>query len=490
MSENSKNDIPELARLRARLVEAQQQIELLRSDESEARLLAQELEQENQRLKEENAELSRGLPVEAAFLGEENTEQLNPVSLTFLGRDKSIFALVRKRFPHATQFVGPTSSGFRRRQPPEVLVCRLDNNETGRRQLAKFIKDRRTKTAFLFYGPGARDFLRNNRKHLLGVIAEVLYEDISEEALLQRLNAIVELRKAICSVEDTNNPLIGRSQKFIDVVTQLLRLTRFPDPVLIRSGDAGEALSAAQDIHHRSGRRGKNLLLRLRALDIYADPASLNEADRNTITRLFERARNGVLVVDNIGLLSDAQLEQLLAIYREAEQVRLITILDHSPDNRLLEIPDELESLSVDIPTIAERDEDIPLFVHYFTLIHNLQVEKEVYLNQAEVNELVERRIDSIARLRGLVFEKLGEKFATDVAPSFGWERKVKTLDEYLAEFEAGILTNTLKQCDGNKSKAARLLGLRPNTLHYKLSRLGIDTEKKKRRRDAAADSD
>jgi transposase-like protein len=54
-----------------------------------------------------------------------------------------------------------------------------------------------------------------------------------------------------------------------------------------------------------------------------------------------------------------------------------------------------------------------------------------------------------------------------------------KTLDEYVAEFEAGIIAQALERCAGNKSKAARLLGLRPNTLHYKLERYGLSGDKK-----------
>jgi len=473
----------ELSDLRRRLREAEARIDVLRDSESETRERQQQLEKENLQLRKENAELSRSLPIETAILSEEDNAQLNPVSLTFLGRDKPVFTLVRRHFPHAAQFVGPTSAGFKRRSPPEVLVCRLDKNEAGRRQLLKFIRDRHNKTAFLFYGPGARDFLRNNRKALMGGIAEVLLEDISETALLNRLNAIVELRKAICSVEDPNVPLIGRSQQFIDVVTQLLRLTRFSDPVLIKSEDPGEAFAAAQDIQHRSGRRGKLVHLRVDTLELDGDPTMLVPGDEQTIKRMFERARNGILVADNIGLMSDEQLKKFLVLADEAEQVRLVCILNPSQDNRLVEIPSELESLTLDIPSIARRDEDIPLFVHYFTLLHNLQVEREVYLSQAEVNQLINHGAKSISKLKGYVFEKLGEKYSTDAAPGFSWERKTKTLDEYLAEFESRILAETLNQCEGNKSRAARLLGLRPNTLHYKLSRLGIDPNGARKRK-------
>lgn len=478
MSESIRKDPPDIRRL---LLAAEQRIQSLETNESESLQRQQQLQQENNYLKQENAELSRGLPTETAVLSNEDTEQLNPVSLTFLGRDKSMFALVRKYFPHATQFVGPTSAGFKRRPAPEVLICRLENNDTGRRQLAKFIKERRSKTAFLFYGPGTRGFLRNNRKHLLGSIAEMLYEDISEEALLHRLNAIVELRKAVCSVEDTQSPLIGRSQKFIDVVTQLLRLARFPDPVVIKSDDLAEALGAANYIHNRGGRRGKVMILRTESLDTESEANLLMLADEQIIKKMFERARNGTLIADNIGLLSDGQLAKLLVLANEAEQVRFIAILNPMEDNRLTGIPVELESLVLEIPSIARRDEDVPLFVHYFTLLHNLQLGKETYLSQAEVNQLMENGVDSISHLKSYVFEKLGEKFSIAATPSFTRERKTKTLSEYMAEFEASIISDTLKQCEGNKSKTARLLGLRPNTLHYKLSRLGIDKDNKKK---------
>ena len=168
-----------------------------------------------------------------------------------------------------------------------------------------------------------------------------------------------------------------------------------------------------------------------------------------------------------------------MMLANEAEQVRFIAILNPRVSNRLTELPVELESFVVEIPGISRRDEDVPLFVHYFTLLHNLQLEEEAYLSQAEVNQLIENGVDSISHLKSYVFDKLGEKFSIETAPSFTRERKTKILSEYMAEFEASIISDTLKQCEGNKSKAARLLGLRPNTLHYKLSRLGIDTDKK-----------
>lgn len=49
-----------------------------------------------------------------------------------------------------------------------------------------------------------------------------------------------------------------------------------------------------------------------------------------------------------------------------------------------------------------------------------------------------------------------------------------KSLEDRIAEFEANCISAALQRSNGNKSEAARALGLKPNTLHYKLRRLGL----------------
>lgn len=53
-------------------------------------------------------------------------------------------------------------------------------------------------------------------------------------------------------------------------------------------------------------------------------------------------------------------------------------------------------------------------------------------------------------------------------------ESAAKPLAERLATYEAFLIEEALASCSGNKARAARLLGLQPNTLHYKLKRLGL----------------
>lgn len=52
-----------------------------------------------------------------------------------------------------------------------------------------------------------------------------------------------------------------------------------------------------------------------------------------------------------------------------------------------------------------------------------------------------------------------------------------KTLDEYGAEFEARLIERVLEHCDGDRNRAAQILGLTPYTLHHKCLRFGLDTK-------------
>lgn len=54
-------------------------------------------------------------------------------------------------------------------------------------------------------------------------------------------------------------------------------------------------------------------------------------------------------------------------------------------------------------------------------------------------------------------------------------EWKNKSLHECIADYEAYIIRNALTECGGNKSEAARALGVKANTLHYKLLKHGIE---------------
>lgn len=90
---------------------------------------------------------------------------------------------------------------------------------------------------------------------------------------------------------------------------------------------------------------------------------------------------------------------------------------------------------------------------------------------QAEMSALQSRLALAWEQLEQIRKGNKFDKKSTDVPAVIS---DTKTLEEYIAEMETKLIQQALKRCGGNKSKTARLLGLRPNTLHYKLMRYGL----------------
>ncbi len=115
--------------------------------------------------------------------------------------------------------------------------------------------------------------------------------------------------------------------------------------------------------------------------------------------------------------------------------------------------------------------------------LHLRQTKEEVSALRRENRALREQKAklvdEKVTAARSDLMAQTGSTGAaldhTETAPS------QRSLDDYVAAFESRIIAETLARCGGNKSKAARVLGLRPNTLYYKLERYGLLNPKKKK---------
>ena len=443
------------------------------------------LEQSSEQLRRENQRLLLEQPADSfSLISTANQESTVPATVTLLGRDKPMLEQLREYFPQVAHYVAPNSTSFKRHSPSDVLVCRIDaDSARGQRQFLKLIREYRGKSAFLLYGPGAADFVTINQKDLLGDIVEIIPDDLPSAQLVRRINAISELRKAMCSIADADNPLIGRSQMFIDAIADAIRMSRFFDPVLIKSADIAEGIAIGKYIHNQSTSNGDFVVVRSDGLKVEPDSDTLSAEDERRFKQALKQARGGSLMIDNVATLPQKIIDRLLALVQESGDVRLMVGFDRNADRRSEELQPLLQTFVLEMPNLTDRKDDLQLLVHYFTLLHNLQSNQSAYLELAELESLQqEQHAENLATLKGIVFERLGSKTIKQPQAQYAGfvGAKSKTLEEHLADFEASILKETLERCDGNKSKAARLLGLRPNTLHYKLERLGLSNDGKK----------
>lgn len=309
--------------------------------------------------------------------------------------------------------------------------------------------------------------------------------------------------------------VIGNSAALQKVVALARKVADTPTTVLIEgpTGTGKERLARA--IHYGGARRRRLFV----AVNAGATPESLLASTlfghrRGAFTGaaadakgLFETASGGTIFLDEIGEASPAMQVHLLRVLQDGEiwpvgatkpvhvDARVVTAT-----NRDLEVEvragrfredlfHRLRTFRLRLPALAEHPEDIPPLAEHFVArmahklgktITGLTPEAVAALgrrnfpgNVRELENLIERAV-LFAEPGGPVTEAdLCDPFAE---VSLHIAEQGSTLQEEVASFERERLLAVLDRCGGNKSKAARLVGLTYRGFLFKLQRHGLMT--------------
>jgi DNA-binding NtrC family response regulator len=317
-----------------------------------------------------------------------------------------------------------------------------------------------------------------------------------------------ELREALGQKYQFEN-IIGHSQVMQDIFATIMRVAGTRATVLL-AGESGVGKDMiARAIHHHSPRRDRPFV----KINCTALPENLMESElfgyeKGAFTGAniskagkFEAADTGTVFLDEIGDVPPAIQVKLLRVLQDREFERLGSNKVMHSDVRVIAATNvdlraalengtfredlyyRLNVVPLDIPPLRERKEDIPYLVEHFAKKFNGEISDGALErlmsyhwpgNVRELENVIERsvllahgprveaddiRIDTTGRSRP----------ATASADQFLPEGM--TLDAY----EQSIIREALKRADGNKSQAARLLGLTRNALRYRLAQMGIE---------------
>lgn len=287
-------------------------------------------------------------------------------------------------------------------------------------------------------------------------------------------------------------------------------------PILI-SGESGTGKElVARFIHERSGRKGPFVAVNISALTESLAESELFGHVRGAFTGAtldrvgrFEEADGGTLFLDEIGETSLAlQVKLLRAIqFGEIERVgenttRTLDVHIVAATNRDLaamvakgsfrrDLYYRVNVIEIRLPPLRERKEDIRLLVDRFIQVFAGRSGKAVAGISREAYEgLVKRSFPgNIRELENLVERAVvlcrGELLrAEDFPPEepeavpadacAGWAAS----EDYgiaMKEFESALLRTAIEKAGGNKSAAARALGMGERHLRSRLSILGIE---------------
>jgi transcriptional regulator with PAS, ATPase and Fis domain len=224
----------------------------------------------------------------------------------------------------------------------------------------------------------------------------------------------------------------------------------------------------------------------------------------------FEQADKGTVFLDEIGDVPTNIQVKLLRVLQEREFERLGSNVTRSVDVRVVAATNadlraaleqgrfredlyyRLNVVPINVPPLRERKEDIPFLAMHFVnkLAKDLSSPIEqispaamdrllIYTWPGNVRELENTIERSMVLANGNVLEPADIRIENIRQPN-GVSTQEALLPEgvTLEQWEQNMIREAMRRADGNKSQAARLLGLTRNALRYRLSQMGMETGK------------
>ena len=306
--------------------------------------------------------------------------------------------------------------------------------------------------------------------------------------------------------------IVGSDPSIVEVYKAVARVAPLQIPVLVR-GDTGTGKELVATALHRFGANPDGPFV---PINCGAIPDTLLESElfghrRGAFTGAdtdhpgaVETARNGTLFLDEVGELPPALQVKLLRFLQSGEiqpvgskqriqvPVRVVAATHRNlrveaRDGRFREdVYYRIAAYEIAIPALRHRRSDIPLLVEHFRRRHGsgaiTPASPEVVRllcnhtwpgNVRQLEHVIQRTIidsgglddhEAVARILASMDD---DESATESLPRAGDEITLKDL-------ERRHLEATLRRCAGNRTQAAKILGIERKTFYRKAKRLGI----------------
>lgn len=220
---------------------------------------------------------------------------------------------------------------------------------------------------------------------------------------------------------------------------------------------------------------------------------------------LIEAANGGTLFLDEIGEMSLAMQIKLLRVVQEREVQRLGAQTATPVDVRLItathrdlradvaagrfrqDLYFRLDVVGLRLPPLADRREDIPLLAFYFLRKHSLRMGRDVDNIEPEAMSLLMgypfpgnvRELENLIE-RGVALAH-GHTLSVAELPVVLAEYSIHAMPEpqddlpTLAQREEEYIRHVLERSDGNRTRAAQILGIDRVSLWRKLKKYGLE---------------
>ena len=364
---------------------------------------------------------------------------------------------------------------------------------------------------------GADNFVQkpwDNEKLLADIRSAIARRKAEEEN--------IQLKRALKRRYNFEN-IVGKSEPMLRLFDVVAQVAPSRSTILIQgeSGTGKELIAKA--LHANSPRRDRPFV----PVNTGAVPSELLESTLfghvrgaftsavNSKKGLFEIANGGTLFLDEIGtmgmdmqakilrVLQDRRFMQLGGVQEIQVDVRIIAATNVNLQNAIREsrfredLFYRLNVISLELPSLRSRREDIPLLTKHFLKIYSEENGvQERALSPDALRTMMEyewpgnvRELENAIE-RGVVLSTT-QTISTDLLPSQlpGTVYTAATLDDrpdaslfdLMEEIERRIIADRLERCHWNQTEAAEFFRIPLSTLNQKIKRLSIEVKKRTR---------
>ena len=449
---------------------------------------------------------------------------------------------------------------------PDITKEELFLNRTGSRKgitdnvisfIGVPIKTDRATIGVLSFDEESQEELRNfgNDVRFLSMVANLIGQTVRlhQKVAEDRATLMHEKQRLQSELKDkySIDNVIGKSKIMQNVFAEVHQVAQSKSTVLLRgeSGTGKEAI--ARSIHHLSPRKDKPFIkVNCAALSETLLESELFGHEKGSFTGAaqerkgrFEMAHGGTLFLDEIGDVSPAFQTKLLRVLQEREfervggnktirvDVRLVAATNRNLEEAVAnnefraDLYYRINVVSIFLPPLRDRREDIPLLADYFLEQANEESGRQLKFsaeamqvmancqwpgNVRELSNCIER---IIAMTQGNIIRKKDLLCDRDMCfSSIMWQQQnkrtvipiintpaqshpatredysphphpVETEPAYAKPGEYGDpqkhqIVEALEKCGWVQAKAARLLGITPRQMGYAITKFGIDVKR------------
>jgi DNA-binding NtrC family response regulator len=342
---------------------------------------------------------------------------------------------------------------------------------------------------------------------------KVLLTQVERAIGQRRLARELKAAPADGTVPAIAKTMVGHSPAMQHVYKMIGQVATSDATVLVR-GESGTGKELVVNAIHHNSARAKGPLIKVNCASI---PETLLESElfghekgafTNALFRRvgrFEEANKGTLFLDEIGELAPALQSKLLRALQERTierlgsnttvpvDIRLVTATSRDLERAVNEgsfredLYYRLNVVAIPLPALRERRQDIPALVQYFLSRNGNRVSITAAAlamlcdyhwpgNVRELENVVERTV--VLARSGVITEDEIQLQARPRAAGTKWSDLAPLEDGLkanIAALEKALIERALRQAQGNKTRAAEILGVHRRLLYEKIREYGLE---------------